>query len=204
MMKLKKCICPAPVYEAHYADGKKLRMSFTAFEKELIDPEAGKDFCNLIYAGGEWDRLNAERVAASYPPAEPKCKDFTGHEEYEEYMVVCNEHNDLRIRRAKACVKLQDALRYERAAFVRANQNSAPFVGGFIEHHSIGRLAHSVLLAENAAKKKNKTPPRNLKALNSKLLMHLKVCVAEFAKQKTIDPAKLEAALETIAEAEAV
>ena len=45
--KLRNCIYPFPVYEAHFDSGRVLRMSFWTPGNKPIDPERGRRLCSL-------------------------------------------------------------------------------------------------------------------------------------------------------------
>lgn len=66
MNEIRKSLLPAPVYEAVYAGGVKVRMSFHAVAGKPIDPDKGRNFCNMIYAGMVFDRENQKASDVAY------------------------------------------------------------------------------------------------------------------------------------------
>ena len=48
---IKNILLPAPVFEAHYADGTVIRMSFATMEGKPLNLDRGKRVCDRAYAG---------------------------------------------------------------------------------------------------------------------------------------------------------
>ena len=136
-----KHVRPAPVYEAHFADGAVERMSFSWPKGKSLDPSRGKRGCILAYNGDVWRRLHPphrqsmrecylarEKIGGVYlkPPAKPQATYTVGS-----YMDPAMFRKEVEFR-----------LSYD-----------APFVRGFVEHPLIGRIEDTGEPIKTAARK---------------------------------------------------
>lgn len=164
MTELRRAIVPGPVYEAHYEGGDVVRMSFFADSKKGIDPESGRRFCNITYAGTVWERNNRATLDRAFTSRDghPKRSDYNSWDEYERGVDKWEN------RFKGACIKareLQDKLNAERVEFVKSYQPK--FKAGYVEHPSFGRKEHSEFVV------KEKTNKPTAKMLRLKMLAAL-------------------------------